>query len=336
MTRRLTWPALCAMVALAGASPGCKCGAPGNDAANGSDAGADSGPGSDGGLPTTGPSKVTAVASSGFHSPTDAVASPDGATFYFAAYTEDPDPQPAIFSVPAAGGKPSVRVQGAPLGHPTGLVLSCEGDTLYVADMESAVASGADGGDVLAVVLASDTIAVAGVTGIETPAGLAMGPDCATLFVTGWDADGVPSVFTAPAAGGKASVLYGGAPLASPTGLHVDSDETAWVLDHLAVGANGEGALFSITMDGALAEVASGLRLGDPGGVSLAAGGRTVVIAGRDAAGAGELLTVDVASGATATVDASALIDPAGLRTARGAGVFAVVDSEGGAIFRAE
>jgi sugar lactone lactonase YvrE len=325
------------MVALAGGSPGCNCGAAGSDAANGNDAGSDSGTGSDGGLPTNAPSKVTAVASTGFHAPTDAVASPDGTTFYFAAYTEDADPEPAIFSVPAAGGKPTVRVQGVPLGHPTGLVLSCDGDTLYVADMESAVASmGADGGDVFALTLATDTIGIAGVTGIETPAGLAMGPDCATLFVTGWDDTGVPSVFTAPDGGGKASVLYGGAPLASPTGLHVDAAETAWVLDHLAVGANGEGVLFSIAMDGTLAEVASGLHLGDPGGVSLVAGGGTLVIAGRDAAGVGELVAVDIATGATVTVDASALVDPSGLRTARGAGVFAVVDSEGGAIFRAE
>jgi hypothetical protein len=61
------------------------------------------------------------------------------------------------------------------------------------------------------------------------------------------------------------------------------------------------------------------------------------VIATRDPiTGAGQLTTLDIASGEAAIVAAPDILDPAGLRTARQAGVFAVADSEGDAIFAAE
>ena len=52
---------------------------------------------SDDGLPSDPPTSVTKVSSSGFQSPTDAVASPDGRTFYFAAW--DDQKQPTVFQV---------------------------------------------------------------------------------------------------------------------------------------------------------------------------------------------------------------------------------------------
>src|SRR5687768_13408860 len=72
------------------------------DAGPGDDAGdVDTGPDVDAGeeLPTGAPTTVEMVAAgsaSGFHSPTDAVASLDGAMFYFAAY-QSADSLPAIF-----------------------------------------------------------------------------------------------------------------------------------------------------------------------------------------------------------------------------------------------
>ena len=49
-------------------------------------------------LPSDPPKTVTMVASGGFTSPSDAVASPDGSEFYFAAY--DATLSPVIFSTP--------------------------------------------------------------------------------------------------------------------------------------------------------------------------------------------------------------------------------------------
>ena len=48
------------------------------------------------------------------------------------------------------------------------------------------------------------------------------------------------------------------------------------------------------------------------------------------------ILAVEIASGAQTVLAAPDISDPSGLRTARGAGVFAVADSEGDAIFAAE
>jgi len=282
------------------------------------------------GLPTDPPKKLTKVAQGGFTSPSDAVASPDGRTFYFAAY--DDQKQPSLWKTSSKVGSTAEEIaSGDPLGTPIGLVLSCDGRTLYVADL------GADIGAVLAIATSGGTPSDLGATGIVRPGGLAMGPDCKSLYITGRTEDGMPALFRMPIAGGAASVVWMGAPLESPTGLHVDSAGVAWVMDHTAAGMHGEGVLFAIPSDGSAAtEVISNLRMGTPGGVSLTAGGGTAVMPTVDEDGRAQLTSVDIASGDMSQLSAPDMIDPAGLRTARSAGVFAVVDSEGGAIYRAE
>ena len=164
-----------------------------------------------------------------------------------------------------------------------------------------------------------------------------MGPDCKTLYATGHTTDGKPALFSISTDGGGASIVYAGAPLVSPTGLHVDDKGVAWVMDHRASGDGGEGVLFAIPSDGSAANViVSGLRMGTPGGVSLTAGGGTAVMPTRDADGHAQLTSVDIATGAITQLSTPDMMDPAGLRTARKAGVFVVVESEAGAIFRAE
>ena len=283
-----------------------------------------------GSLPSTPPTSVTQVTSGGFQSPTDVVASPDGRSFYFAAWGMDG--VPGLFQVAAApGSAASVLAAGAPLEAPLGLVMSCDGKTLYVADL------GGEAGAIIAASTAGGAPVPLAATGVSRPGGLALGPDCKTLFVTGRLTDDTPAVFALPVGGGSARVIYQGAPLVAPTGLYVDSDEVAWVMDHRAQGQDGEGVLFAIPSDGSAAgEVASNLRMGTPGGVSLTAGGGTAVMATRDADGHGQLTTVDIASGELAQLPVPEIKDPAGLRTARQAGVFAIVDSESAAIFRAQ
>ncbi len=290
---------------------------------------------SDSDLPTEPPTSITKVTSGGFSSPTDAVASPDGKTFYFAAY--DDQKEPAIFSVSSTPGSTAeVLAIGAPLGSPMGLVLSCDGATLYIADLAASNADNTQIGGVLALPTSGGAVTDLG-SGIARPAGLAMGSDCKTLHVTGLTADGLPGLFRLSTEGGSASPVFTGEPLVSPTGLHVDGDGVAWVMDHRAAGAAGEGVLWAIPADGSRAdEVASDLRMGTPGGVSLTAGGGTAVMPTRDREGNAQLTTVNIATGETLQLAAPDMIDPAGLRTARKAGVFAVVDSEGSAIYRAE
>ncbi|MBK7539349.1 MAG: hypothetical protein IPI49_29110 [Myxococcales bacterium] len=281
-------------------------------------------------MPTSPPKEVTKVASGGFTSPTDAVASLDGSEFYFAAFTAD-EGQAAVFRTAAKPDSTAEVLATAPLSLPIGLVLSCDGATLYVAD------AGADSGGIYEVSPKGGDPADLGVTGLSHIGGLAMSPDCETLFVTARTDDGAPALFSVSRKGGAAALVYSGAPLASPTGLHVDSEGVAWVMDHQAVGERGVGVLFAIAKDGSQAqEVASDLRMGTPGGVSLTAGGGTAVMPTRDRDGNAQLTSVVIATGEVTQLAAPDLIDPAGLRTAREAGVFAVVDSEGGAIYRAQ
>jgi DNA-binding beta-propeller fold protein YncE len=287
--------------------------------------------GSDDRLPTDPPTTVTKVTTGGFTSPTDAVSSPDGTTFYFAAYLTDADKTPAVMQTASdAGSTAAALAMGDPLALPIGLVLSCDGATAYVADM------GGDGeGAVFATPTDGGALTDLAATGLVWPGGIAMGPDCKTLYLTGRTADGHPGVFAMSIDGGAATTIFAGAPLVSPTGLPVDQQGVAWVMDHLAVGNDGEGVLFSVDGSGAM-EIASDLRMGTPGGVSLTAGGGTAVIPTVDHDGHAQLTAVNVDSGERSDLAVPAMMDPAGLRTARGAGVFAVVDSEGGAIYRAE
>jgi DNA-binding beta-propeller fold protein YncE len=215
---------------------------------------------------------------------------------------------------------------------PIGLVMSCDGKALYIADI------GSDAGSVLTLPTElGGAVTDLGATGLDRPGGLAMAKDCATLYATGRTDIGEPALFSIPVAGGGASVVFKGEPLVAPSGLHIDNDGVSWVMDNRAHGENGEGVLFAIPSDGSAAnEVASDLRMGTPGGVSLTAGGGTAVMPTRDASGNGQLTSVNIKTGETTQLPAPGMMDPAGLRTARQAGVFAVVDSEGGAIYRAE
>ena len=276
------------------------------------------------------PKKLTKVAQGGFSSPSDAVASPDGKTFYFAAY--DDQKQPSLWKTASKAGSTAMEIaSGDPLGTPIGLVLSCDGKQLYIADI------GGDVGSVLAMSVDGGAPSDLGATDIVRPGGLAMGPDCTSLFITGRTSDGLPALFEMPATGGPSRVVWMGAPLQAPTGVHVDSAGVAWVMDHTAAGMHGEGVLFAIPSDGSSAnEVVSNLKMGTPGGVSLVSGGGTAVMPTLDADGHAQLTSVDIASGDMSQLPAPDLIDPAGVRTARRANVMALVDSEGGAIYRAE
>jgi sugar lactone lactonase YvrE len=260
----------------------------------------------------------------------DAVASLDGKEFYFTAF--DDLRQPALFKVAAtAGAAPQVLAAGDPLESPHGLVLSCDGKTLFTADM------GGDAGAIYSISTAGGSLMDLAVTGLLRPGTLAMGPDCKTLFITGRTNDWMPALFKMPLTGGEAMPVWIGEPLVSPTGLHVDADGVAWVMDHRAAGADGEGVLFAIPSDGSAAtEVISDLKMGTLGGVSLTAGGGVAVMPTLDAEGRGQLTSVEISTGEKQQLATPDIIDPAGLRTARRAAVFAVVDSEGGAIYRAE
>jgi DNA-binding beta-propeller fold protein YncE len=285
------------------------------------------------------PSEATMIASEGFTNPMDAVASLDGKTFYFSAFTDEAIPRPGIFSVASTGGEVTRLTAGLPLENPAGLLLSADGNKLYVADIgRRAGEPGEDGEATSASVMY--TIATSGGAltpfasdGIVEAAGLALSFDEESIYVTGYDAEGRPALFTLPTEGGAAQTVLAGDPLESPSGVYVDKDNVAWVMDqHPSRGLGG--ALWAIDPQGSASEVVSGLGLSEPAGVSLISAGGIAVIPNRTEDGEGQLLTVEIESGEQ-TIVQSTMKEPAGIRTARQEAVFAVVDSDG-AIYRAE
>lgn len=292
--------------------------------------------GSEDGLPTSPPTKVELVADEGFRNAGAVAASPDGETFYLAAYTEDD--RPAVFAVDAKKGSVDALHAGPPLLYPSDLATSCEGTEIFVSDMGLGTAvedevggfDDIEGTASLPVggihVLSADGASIRSLeaTGIARAAGIVVSVDCERLYVTGWNDAGLPAVFTVPVGGGAAKVLYEGAPLVSPTGIHVDADSVAWVMDHMARSDGGEGMLFAIDRDGAITEVAAGLAMGRHGGVSLTPGGTTAVIPVQDDFSGPHIVTANTATGEMATMDTPDIKNPTGVAAATQAPVMVI------------
>ena len=290
------------------------------------------------------PTQTELVASGNFEGPMDAVSSPDGETFYFSAHLKNPgaaETTAALFSVPSAGGTAQIMSNEAVLENPSGLVMSCDGTTLYIAELsyQSADAELEEDEDKSALYtldIASQTLTPLTHEGIGEAAGLAFDKGCESLYVTGYTLTGQPALFTLPPAGGTAAVVVQGEPLQSPSGVYVDGNNVAWVMDHQPSEQLG-GALFSVQPSGETGVVLDGLSISEPAGVSLVAGGDIAVIPSRDIDGNGQLLTVSTSDGQkTTTVAAADILEPAGIRTASQKSIMAVVDADGDAIYRAQ
>lgn len=273
------------------------------------------------------PTSVKQVARGGFTSPADAVASPDGETFYFSARTAAGSA--AFFRVAAKpGSQATALASGGPLLAPRGLVLSCDGLTLYGSS------GGKGGAPIYALPTAGGTLTALNTTGIGEVYGLAIGPDCQTLFVTGRTPAEQPALFKVDKSGGAAQVVLSGAALLSPGAVFVDSKSVAWVMDGFTAG----GQLLAVPADGSPAmTVVSGLRVsGVGGGVSLNSLGGTAMITTHAPDGSSQLTAIELATGERTEIPTPEIRDPTGLRTARSAPVFAVADTSGDAIFRVE
>jgi hypothetical protein len=295
--------------------------------------GSDDANGGGSGLPTTPPTKIEVLAADGFKDPLDAVVRHDGREVYFSASTLDAPALAAVFRVPIEGGTPTPLHAGEPLGFPSGLVLSCDSATLWVAD-QAPTPDDTDSEDGMIYTLSTNggVPTPFSASGIAVPVGLALSVDCQTLYVTGRTPEGTPAVFSVPIGGGAATVLYSGDPLVSPGGVHVDANGVVWVMDHLGMSTDGEGALFSIDPAGAIAPVVGNVKGGVTMGVSLVAGGVTAVIPTLDESGKGALATASTVTGETSLIPAPGMLDPGGIRTARNAGVLAITDHDGNAI----
>ena len=300
--------------------------------------------------PTTPVQRIAKVVDGGehFQRPSEAVVTPDGLRFYFSAYTAGSENEPmagGIFSVAAEGGAVERVHVGAPLSHPRGLVMNCDGTGMYVtdyasegfsADQDDIALSEFDDGGIYRMQFGQAPTKLEA-PDIAWPTGLAFNDDCSVLYVTGFTTSGVGALFSIDVGSQSVTVVKAGPPLASPSGVYVDGSSVAWVVDHQTNGAGqGAGALYAITEAGETTLVAEDLRLGDPAGVSLLSSGNTALIPVRNEEETHEILVIDTQTRARSIVQADSIEGVAGIRSARNASVVALVDAEGNAIYRVE
>lgn len=288
------------------------------------------------GLPTTPPTKVELVTDTGFRQAGAVESSPDGTIFYVAAY--DDMGRPTVFTVEVDSGDVAPLFGGEPFLYPADLAMSCDGATLYVADSgvgvpDSAIGDPAEAlgqaGGVHVLGTSDGSLSLLPTTGIGRAAGVVVSVDCETLYIAGWTDMEVPAVFKVPVAGGATEVVYEGEPLRSPTGIHVDVNGVAWVMDHAARNDSGEGLLFAVTGDGEISEVVGGLEMGRHGGVSLVPGGTTAVIPTfNDATRETELITANTETGAVEIIPVPDLAHATGVAAARNAPVMVVAGEQ--------
>ncbi len=289
-------------------------------------------------LPKTPPTQVKKLTSEGINNIGGVASSPDGETFYALAF--DDKSQPGVFRADTDDGDVSPLFVGDPLLYPSDIAVSCDGEQVYVSDMGIGSASTSEfaedvapaqaGGGIHVITTSGGDRSDLAAGGILRAAGLVLSTDCETLYVTGWTMEGAPALFTVPADGGSATVVAEGAPLVSPTGVHVDENNIAWVMDHLARGDSGEGMLFAINEAGDVSEVVSGLGMGRHGGVSLTPGGTTAVIPVRnDLTGASSLITANTETLAVEVIDTPDIPHPTGVAAARNAPVMVVAGEYG-------
>lgn len=268
--------------------------------------------------------------------PWDAVPSPDGSTIYYTSFGKDG--VPAVFSVPAAGGDPTVLTSGAPFVTPLGLDVSSDGKTLYVADPWTA---GADGNAIFAVPTTGNgaPTVVAGTQG-TAPQGVTIVGD--QLYYSGINPAnaGQAAIYKIAIGGaGDATIVAQGTRLIAPSGLAVAKDGTVYVLDRLASG-NGLGAVLRV-QNGTVDSIASDVRIGGQmAGIALTLDESTLLVSSLDkTAGTAQVLTINLSNMQTGIINdvIKASTAAGGLHRAHDVNIFAWADvSRSGRVYRVE
>lgn len=218
-----------------------------------------------------------------FHNPLDATPDPDGNQFYFTALNSQ---GAGVFRVPAAGGDVTTLTVGAPLVAPVGLVVSTDGQTLYVADTSAVVSTTQTIAAMTALTNTGAIFSLPSNGGLPTlvpgtahtaPRGLTLVKEnnVDMIYFTGVaPEDGQPAVMKIPASGGTLTIFEKGGELVTPTGIAVSQNGSVYIADQAASG-DGLGTLFRFkphTHEGRSSHreiIAEHVRMGSPAGITL-------------------------------------------------------------------
>ncbi len=146
-------------------------------------------------------------------------------------------------------------------------------------------------------------------------------PDGSIIYFTGIGADGVPGVFSVPAAGGESNLVSNASPLAMPLGLAISTDgQTLYVSDPWMAGSSG-GGLYTLPLASAQAQLIEGTQGTAPQGVEVISqeGADQVYFTGIDPSDGQPAVYRVAASGGDVTLIAKGapLIAPSGIAIAQ-------------------
>jgi hypothetical protein len=311
--------------ALATLGTGCNNSKSSTDGGNPTDSGQNNTDGG-GGFPTS--ITWTKVASPTASMATAVTAS--GSLQYFTAYDGTNDA--GVWSV-MVGSQPTAVFVGPPLVLPSGLALSGDDSTLYIADSAAAtyLADGGlanDLGVVWSMPAGGGTPTAIPITGLMAPIAVSLSSDGSSLLISGQDATGTAGVFKVAASGGTMTAL-------AQTGLTdpgeaSDEGGALWIAEHRA--ASGYGALLRYSGGTATDMTTDAIQLGFPGSLVASADGSTIYLAylGSDGGAISYTPSSGTGTGGQVTIKpaGTVLVYPSGLSRGRSANVFGLSDGE--------
>ena len=203
----------------------------------------------------------------------DSTPDPDGNTIYFTAI----GPAGAgVFRVPASGGVASTVFAGAPLVNPTGIAMSNDGRTLYVADPLVYAGPRRTGAIFALPVAGGRPLVVRGSEG-RAPHGIDVDPSREVLFFTGTNLiTRKVGVYRLPAEGSDAPERVAeGFDIVDPDSVTVARDGTVYVTDR--GGRSGYGSVLKIA-DSEVSTILDIMRPGQPAGLALSLDESTLLV----------------------------------------------------------
>lgn len=207
---------------------------------------------------------ITLVTQSGdFNNPLDSTPDVNGTTIYFTA--TGPHGK-GVFQVPASGGAATEVFTGSPFVAPRCLVVSLDGQLIYVADPGAG-----NGGAIFALPLHGGSPSIVRGSQQTAPQNIDVvsqnGQE--TIYFSGKDpSSGMPAILKLPVKGADAaSVVVKGSPLVAPDGIVVTQSGTLYVSDRSAAGTDS-GQIFKIEGSSIQAIVAR-IHTGNPAGIAL-------------------------------------------------------------------
>jgi sugar lactone lactonase YvrE len=265
---------------------------------------------------------------------------------YFVAMTAD---GAAVFSVGVnENGTPGTLTRlavGDRLSMPTGLTVSTDGTTLYIADPGSELVTGTPPNQTRTLgFIFSMPIGGGALTSLAAAEGTApkslelvtSGSDD-VIYFTGRDpANGRPTLWRMPADGSSKELVTQGsgdpdsvaAELMDPSALVVTQSGVVYVSDSL--GAEGLAGILKVEA-GAVSRLVNGLRLGYPAGIALDLAEKTLFVSGHKPDKSAAVYAIDLTTGTStiADIDLGDSTESGGLRRARNADIFGWADSDG-------